>query len=43
MRNEHIDGVAFAALTESDLKDELNLVLGDRKKIQLLKDQMKKL
>ncbi len=35
-RQEAIDGAALAALTDADLKDELKLKLGDRKKVSEL-------
>ena len=37
-RKEAIDGIAFASLTDDDLKQELKLPLGDRKKVQQLRD-----
>jgi hypothetical protein len=36
MKSESIDGKALMLLTENDLKDELGIVLGDRRKIQHL-------
>ena len=39
-RREAIDGTAFVSLTNEDLKKELALPLGDRKKIQTFRDSL---
>lgn len=39
-RRESIDGKALSLMTEDDLKDELQLKLGDRKKVMELKKLM---
>ncbi len=41
-RREAIDGRALKALSEDDLKNELNLKLGDRKKVMILIQSMNK-
>lgn len=41
-RRENIDGIALSRLSEADLKDELHLSLGDRKKVLLMVEELSK-